>query len=198
MRNDFFFCSLFENELEYVDRLISQDVRNNSAWNQRFFVLQHMGLTPEVMQHEITYVMNRIAYVKNNESSWNFLRGLLNHGGDKTLTQYPEVLTFCERLYEQGIRAPFLLGFLMELYEEHYFVEASDQEKQQLDAKFHELGRLLEEQYDKIRCKYWGYVVKKFEVRKEKQAINGDKKRLEEDESADVELGTSEETPFTA
>lgn len=27
-------------EMEYVEQLIQQDVRNNSAWNQRMFVLQ--------------------------------------------------------------------------------------------------------------------------------------------------------------
>jgi hypothetical protein len=30
----------WQQELEYVDQLLRQDVRNNSAWNQRGFVLQ--------------------------------------------------------------------------------------------------------------------------------------------------------------
>lgn len=85
-----FIDSLFENELNFVDRLIASDVRNNSAWNQRFFVLNHTGFTPDVIQREIKYVMNRIQLVKNNESTWNFLRGLLQHGNGK-LDQYPEV-----------------------------------------------------------------------------------------------------------
>lgn len=74
----------------FVDRLIAADVRNNSAWNQRYFVLAHTGLTPEVLLYEINYVMNRIRIVKNNESTWNFLRGLLQHGDGK-LDQYQEV-----------------------------------------------------------------------------------------------------------
>lgn len=82
--------SLFDNELVFVDRLIAADVRNNSAWNQRYFVLSHTGFTADVLQRETNYVMNRIRIVKNNESTWNFLRGLLQHG-DGNLDQYPEV-----------------------------------------------------------------------------------------------------------
>lgn len=86
----FFRSSLFDDELVYVDRLISDDVRNNSAWNQRFFVLKHTGFTSDVLQREINYVMNRIRFVKNNESTWNFLRGLLQQG-DGTMDQFTEV-----------------------------------------------------------------------------------------------------------
>lgn len=76
--------------MNFVDRLIAADVRNNSAWNQRYFVLNHTGFSPEAIQCELAYVMNRIRLVKNNESTWNFLRGLLQHGTGK-LNQYPEV-----------------------------------------------------------------------------------------------------------
>lgn len=82
--------SLFENELVFVDRLIGADLRNNSAWNQRYFVLNHTGFSDDVIHYEINYVMNRIRLVKNNESTWNYLRGLLQHGSGK-LDQYPEV-----------------------------------------------------------------------------------------------------------
>lgn len=85
-----FFYSLFEFELNFVDRLIAMDVRNNSAWNQRYFVLNHTGFAAEVIERELKYVMNRIQLVKNNESTWNFLRGLLEHGTGK-LDQHPEV-----------------------------------------------------------------------------------------------------------
>lgn len=81
---------MYDNELQFIDRLLSADVRNNSAWNQRFFVLSHIGFTPEVIRRELNYVMNRIRLVKNNESSWNFLRGLLQYDDGK-LNQYHEV-----------------------------------------------------------------------------------------------------------
>lgn len=32
---------LWDNELEFVESLLEDDVRNNSAWNQRHFVISH-------------------------------------------------------------------------------------------------------------------------------------------------------------
>lgn len=93
--NRFYFCSLFENELAYTDKLISEDVRNNSAWNQRYFVLEHTGFSSEILQQEVMFTMNRIRYVKNNESSWNYLRGILQQG-EGTLDQFQEVISGCE------------------------------------------------------------------------------------------------------
>lgn len=34
---------LFEGELAFVDRLLTEDVRNNSAWNHRMFVLRTLS-----------------------------------------------------------------------------------------------------------------------------------------------------------
>lgn len=85
-----FIYSMFDNELVYVDKLIADDVRNNSAWNQRIFVLKYTGLSPESLQVELRYVTNRIQIVTENESSWNFLRGVLKLAGG-CLDQYPEV-----------------------------------------------------------------------------------------------------------
>jgi hypothetical protein len=33
-------ASAWQQEQQYVQRLLTEDVRNNSAWNQRFFILQ--------------------------------------------------------------------------------------------------------------------------------------------------------------
>lgn len=32
---------LWDNELQYVDQLLKEDVRNNSVWNQRYFVISN-------------------------------------------------------------------------------------------------------------------------------------------------------------
>ena len=45
---------LWENELEYVNQLIVDDLRNNSAWNQRYFVINTTTtFTDEVISREI-------------------------------------------------------------------------------------------------------------------------------------------------
>jgi protein farnesyltransferase/geranylgeranyltransferase type-1 subunit alpha len=45
-------------ELEYVEYLLEQDVRNNSAWSHRFFLVCGNGqeLTEEIVQRELEYV----------------------------------------------------------------------------------------------------------------------------------------------
>lgn len=146
-----------------MDKLISADVRNNSAWNQRFFVLKHTGLGAEVLQREVKYALTRIQLVKNNESSWSFLRGLLLQGGDGTLDQFAEVADFCEELYTQNCRSPHLLAFLIDMYEERCMRTAavcgSDvAELQRLAERVKELCDSMKNRYDKIREKYWAYV----------------------------------------
>jgi len=45
---------LWDGELGYVTRLITEDIRNNSAWNQRYFVVVNTtGFTDDVISHEI-------------------------------------------------------------------------------------------------------------------------------------------------
>ena len=44
----------FDSELAFVDRLLASDVRNNSAWNHRFFVLENTsGFTVDAIRSEI-------------------------------------------------------------------------------------------------------------------------------------------------
>lgn len=67
---------LFDNELEYVDKLLQEDIRNNSAWNQRYFVINNTTcFTPETLSREIEYTLDKIKIVIDNESAWNYLRG---------------------------------------------------------------------------------------------------------------------------
>jgi hypothetical protein len=69
-------CRLFQNELRYVDRLLDDDIRNNSAWNQRYFVVNNTtGFTPDVIERELTFTLGKIKTVTNNESAWSYLRG---------------------------------------------------------------------------------------------------------------------------
>lgn len=148
-----FTCSLYDNELEFVDRLIREDQRNNSAWNQRFFVLKHLGFTPEVIRRELEYAMSRIRVIKNNESAWNYLIGVLRQSESGQLNSYPEVATFSEELYAAGNRSPYLLAFLIDLYQEQAL-----QTDKQLAEKVYSLCEDMASKHDVIRRKYWIYV----------------------------------------
>ena len=55
------YCTLFsqnfdlwDGELDFVDKLLKEDHRNNSAWNQRHFVIsQTTGFTDAVLEREV-------------------------------------------------------------------------------------------------------------------------------------------------
>lgn len=72
----FVYCRhLMEKELDFVDNLISQDMRNNSAWNQRYFVINNSNPNTDIIQEELKYTFDKIQILSKNESAWNYLRG---------------------------------------------------------------------------------------------------------------------------
>lgn len=78
MLNKRFLCSysLYDKELDYVERLLEEDIRNNSAWNQRYFVVSNTtNFEKCVIEREVEFALSKIAIVKSNESAWNYLRG---------------------------------------------------------------------------------------------------------------------------
>lgn len=148
-----------------MDRLIAEDIRNNSAWNQRFFVLKHYGFTPDVVQREIQYTMNRIRVVKNNESAWNYLGGVLKYEDNGTRNCHHEVLSFCEELYTSGVRSPYLLVFLIDLYKDQCLQQSNVAESDMLSRKVFNLCNDMSKKYDIVRRKYWQYIAEQFKVK---------------------------------
>jgi hypothetical protein len=50
--------SVWDGELEYAEKLLTEDVRNNSAWNHRFFIVFESGMGGEnVIEREIRCVI---------------------------------------------------------------------------------------------------------------------------------------------
>lgn len=114
--------------------------------------------------------MNRIKLIKNNESSWNFLRGIIEFN-KSNISQFPEVEQFVEELFTSGNRSPFLLAFLVDMYEEKTLkiYETNSYDDPELYArKVFELCDMLANHYDTIRYKYWKYVQQKFQTSKER------------------------------
>lgn len=78
---------LWEEEWDFVDATLSMDVRNNSAWHHRFFLVFETGIRPgeqdreAVKERELRYVKERISFVPNNPSAWNYLRGCVEKFG---------------------------------------------------------------------------------------------------------------------
>lgn len=114
--------------------------------------------------------MNRIRLIKNNESSWNFLKGLIEHN-KVAISQFPEVEQFCEELFASGNRSPYLLAFLVDMYEEKTLkiYETNSYDDPEVYArKVFEICDMLANHYDTVRYKYWKYILQKFKTCKER------------------------------
>jgi len=71
---------LWDQELPFVDRLLELDVRNNSAWNQRFYAVEKTSGwgADGVIQRELDFTLAKIRTVPHNESAWVYLRRYSN------------------------------------------------------------------------------------------------------------------------
>lgn len=139
-----------------MDKLLNTDVRNNSAWNQRYFVINNTtGFTEEVLDREIDYTLSRLRELLENESAWNYLRGLLLH--DKQgLSNNPKVRSFCEELYQSGNRSALLLASIVDICYEIVGPDANDP-VYNLERGL-ELCHELETKVDTVRGKYWAHM----------------------------------------
>ena len=45
---------MWDGELDYINQLLGEDLRNNSAWNQRYFVVNNTtGFKNDVLEREV-------------------------------------------------------------------------------------------------------------------------------------------------
>ncbi|XP_076877435.1 protein farnesyltransferase/geranylgeranyltransferase type-1 subunit alpha [Brachyhypopomus gauderio] len=149
---------LWAGELEYVEELLEEDVRNNSAWNQRHFVIGHTTTysPPEVLDREVQYTIRQIKKAPNNESAWNYLKGILQTTG---LSSYAGLLEQVEDLREV-CSSPYLLGFLVDFYEDALETNPGDHNLTETLGKAIGLCDLLAQEQDTIRREYWRYVAR--------------------------------------
>jgi hypothetical protein len=85
------YFGLWRAELAFVDERITEDLRNNSAWNHRFFVVTQQPHTNDntssttttaaaaqvTRDSEIQFAQQYCGRAPNNSSPWAYLRGLL-------------------------------------------------------------------------------------------------------------------------
>ncbi|KAJ1924669.1 hypothetical protein IWQ60_005044 [Tieghemiomyces parasiticus] len=155
----------WDSELPYVAQLIDEDVRNNSAWNQRYFVLTRgstQDLDRDTLRREIDYCLEKMALAPNNECPFAYCRGLLKKFGT-----HDDWLLIRAQLRALGgvanagdvaaARSQYAWGLLLDI-EEHLIREATEEED--LTARRAEVRRiceLLAKELDPIRQKYWEY-----------------------------------------
>lgn len=161
-----------------METLLNEDVRNNSAWNHRYFIINnHQGWSDYNVQREICYVIEKKMFIKNNESSWNYLRGVLLHD-KRGLSGNAVVTSFCEDLYRTKCKSPYFLAFLVDIIDEA--IKKGEVSSLHSPERAIDICQLLATKHDKIRSKYWNYISDKF--KKIKQQLDEKKKEEEEDE----------------
>jgi len=166
---------LWAGELDFVEAMLVQDVRNNSAWHHRFFVAFQSGLREgetdreRIVRRELTYVKQNISLAANNPSAWNYLRGIL----DTKNLPYSRVEDFV-RPYtgttpdssttdlvdlenpppprSAQLPCPAAIEFLADIREK----EGGKDKVLQAIA----LWRSLADEHDTIRKKYWEYRIR--------------------------------------
>lgn len=140
-------------ELEFTSRMILEgDVRNNSAWNHRWFVINARdgcsGVRDEgVRDREVEFVKRAVKLAPMNQSAWSYLRGIVRVSGVSMGSLKGLIQEYADLGKEGGVRSSYALDLLVDVLAEEEggkgkAVEALD---------------LLAEKYDPIRKNYWGY-----------------------------------------
>ncbi|TBU34341.1 protein prenylyltransferase [Dichomitus squalens] len=163
---------LWAGERPYVEELLEEDVRNNSAWHHRFFFVFSSGVRAgdedreQTLRRELSFAKEKIALAPNNLSAWNYLRGALEHTHTPftTVTAFVEPYTASEPpatdvvdldnpLPSAGAQLPCVaaLEFLADIYEE---------EGGEKTAKAVEIWKLLANEKDTMRKKYWEHRIR--------------------------------------
>lgn len=151
-------------ELRSIETLIRRDVRNNSAWSHRFFIvfsdpghstLDSKATEPDmkvpdiILDREIEFAKSAIWKAPQNQSPWNYLRGVLRKGdrGLKTVEDFAaEFVNLGQGEGNTGedVKSSHALDFLADAWAETGNIEQADKAL-----------RLLGDKYDRIRKNYW-------------------------------------------
>ncbi|KAI3834606.1 hypothetical protein MKX03_029131 [Papaver bracteatum] len=107
----------WEGELDYCHQLLEDDIFNNSAWNQRYFVVTKspvLGGLQAMRASEVKYAVEAILTNPENESPWRYLRGLYK-GDNQSLICDPQVSMVCLNVLNSTNNRVFALGLLLDL-----------------------------------------------------------------------------------
>ena len=163
--------SLWDSPAEFAstEKFINDDVRNNSAWNHRWFLCFGKEALPEnktssalvidedLLDREIAYTQRKIQMAPQNPSPWSYLRGLI-HRSDGT-RQMSDLEAFASQFTGQksqaigvglprdGVKSTYALDWLADCYAER---------GQNQEAREILLGSLAGK-WDPIRKAYWEY-----------------------------------------
>lgn len=148
-------------ELGATQNLIEDDVRNNSAWAHRFFLVfsdpsvhspgvsatEHDPKVPaSIIDREVDYTKGKIVIAPQSQSSWNYLRGVLAKGGRSVSDMVDFAEQFVSDLGQdtENVTSSHALDLLADAYR-----QAGQIDKAKLCL------RGLWEKWDPVREGYW-------------------------------------------
>lgn len=151
-------------EIKSIEQLLRTDVRNNSAWSHRFFVVfsdpkqstpgskatAHDPAVPDaIVDRELAFAQAATFEAPQNQSPWNYFRGVLRKGGRSlaSLESFAsEFVTLGKGTVGEGedVKSSHALDFLADVWTEKGQKEDADKAL-----------RLLGDRYDKVRKNYW-------------------------------------------
>jgi len=146
---------LWDGELAYVEKKISADIRNNSAWNQRWFavhgVASKLGGGKYSAKTEVDYALSIVAMDCHNESPLRYLLGVLKScwKGEEIKEGEEEASALAENVREKlnemkGQESAHVHAAL---------VDMAEKEGDKEEAK--KLCEELRDTIDTVRSKYW-------------------------------------------
>jgi protein farnesyltransferase/geranylgeranyltransferase type-1 subunit alpha len=142
--------SLWEGEVNFCSSVITTDIRNNSAWNQRWFAFHGKGTTNAFdPAAEVSYAMDVADTDLYNESPLVYVLGVLREqwkaGDPKNVTN----AVLDRLLAAKDKNSAHVHSALVEIY-----IHLNDAESQ---AKAVELCNELMSTVDVVRLKYWAW-----------------------------------------
>eukprot|EP00011_Vannellida_sp_DIVA3-517-6-12_P002126 CAMPEP_0114626418 /NCGR_PEP_ID=MMETSP0168-20121206/11771_1 /TAXON_ID=95228 ORGANISM="Vannella sp., Strain DIVA3 517/6/12" /NCGR_SAMPLE_ID=MMETSP0168 /ASSEMBLY_ACC=CAM_ASM_000044 /LENGTH=304 /DNA_ID=CAMNT_0001837721 /DNA_START=32 /DNA_END=946 /DNA_ORIENTATION=+ len=139
--------NVWEGELEFVERKLQEDLRNNSAWNHRYFVVSSTEDVSDaaVGEREIGYAFSWIQKAPNNQSPWNYIHGFVPNGRISLVKGLKGKCRECVEKYPTSAHA---LAMLCDILEDEGTIESLTEAAEVCDT-------LMER--DSIRKKYWQY-----------------------------------------
>ncbi|KAG5560888.1 hypothetical protein RHGRI_004045 [Rhododendron griersonianum] len=155
----------WEDELDYCRQLLEDDIFNNSAWNQRFFVVTRsplLGGLETMRDSEVRYAVDAIISKPENESPWRYLRGLYKDDTQSWVND-PQVSSVCLKVLNSKSDFLFALSMLLDLVCHGFqpskeFKDAVDALVSESDSSDSDLAPTvcsLLERVDPMRANYW-------------------------------------------
>jgi protein farnesyltransferase/geranylgeranyltransferase type-1 subunit alpha len=140
-----------EEEMRWTESMIDADVRNNSAWNHRWFLVvggrNGEPLPEDLAKRELDFAKREVRKAPQNQSPWNYLKGVVRQAKLSTSVLKDFALEFADTRRPDDIYSSHALDLLADIYAEE---EGSKEEAKKALS-------LLATKYDPIRAHYWNY-----------------------------------------